>query len=346
MKPNIRAILDMANKLRQSLGGAGGAKPRGLDPKQYQANIDRLSDATDWGKGRDAIRRASNQFNGSSDEQIENLLAAMRAAMDRMRKSGAPDGPNWKSSQAGMEDMLSTAEAKAIAARQGAKESIDADALATNLLAKIKETLPKTKNADDLEGLAEAFSNLGDTPVFDQLVKEGLIQAFSEKSVSNLLKSFTTSKTVSELDNITSRFASSKLRNLLNSDTAQIQAIRAAAAEARVRLLRKAYANVGRLAANDPNAARTQMAAIDSYIQRRMAGQYPMFNDAQRNVLAAARTSAFGKVSTAPMTAAPPPPASPARTTRRNVGPAPDADPLAGPLAEEPPPTWGRWVEE
>jgi hypothetical protein len=330
MKPNIRSIISLSNKLRQSLGAVDTPRP-GLSQNQYDSTINRLGEAADWGRGRDAVRRAGNQLPGASDDQIDGILAAIRASLNRLSKSNPADGANWKSSRAGFEDAISSAETRAVAARQGAKEVGDADAITANLLAKIKETMPKATSNDDLEGLAEAFSNLGDTPVFDQLVKEGLVQAFSERSVSSLLKGFAKAGKVSDLDAITSRFSSSQLRNILNSNPEQIAAIRTAAVDARVRLLKKAYADAGRLAGKDSNAARTRLAQIDSYIQRRMTEQFRMFDDAQRNALVAARTSAVGKISTSPMLTAQPGAAAPG-ATRRTVAPrSADADPLARP---------------
>lgn len=337
MKPGIRGIIELANKLRQSLSGASKPRP-GLSPNQYDSSIKRLGDAADWGKGRDAVRRAGNQLYGATDEQIDGLIAAMRGTLDRLKKSKVADGENWKSSRAGFDDMLSNAEARAIAARQSAKEVGDADAIAANLLAKIKETMPESNNFEDLDGLAQAFSRLGDTPVFDQLVKEGLVQALAENGVSALLRTFARAGNVSDIDTHTARFASSELRNILNSNPEQIATIRAAAADARVRLLKRDYAKTGRLAAKNPNAASAQLTKIDSYIRRRMAGQYPMFDENQRNALAAARTAAFGKISTSPLLGAQPGTAAPG-AARRNVAPrSADADPLARPLGEEPPP--------
>ena len=337
MRKGIKGIIDLANDLRQALSGSGRTRP-GLSANQYEGNLRRLGEASDWGKGRDAVRRAGNQMPGATDDQIDGLLAAMRGTLDRLSKSKAADGANWKSSRAGFDDAFQAAQARAIAAREGAKQVADVDTISAKLLSQIKSEMPKSKNFDDLDGLAEAFSQLGDTPVFDQLVKEGLTQALAEKGVSALLKNFTRTSSVSDLDTLTSRFAASKLRSALNSDPEQIAVIRAAAAEARVRLLKKAYADTGRLATSNPNAASARLTQIDSYIQRRMAGQYPMFDGNQRNALAAARTAAFGKISTSPLLGAQPGTAAPG-AARRTVAPrSADADPLARPLGEEPPP--------
>lgn len=343
MKPSIKRIISLANDLRSSMGATTTPR-RSLAPNQYERNLSRLNEATDWSSGRDAVRRASNTFNGADDDQISGMLDGIEAAIARLLKAKLPDGPNWKSSRAGFDDAVANAKARAISARQEATESGDVEKIASDLLARIKAEMPLAENTDDIYGLSDAFAALGDTPLFDSLVKEGLVQGLSEKGVSHILKMFSKAGKVSEVDAISTAFSSGTLRKLLGADAAQLDAIRTAAVKARLKLLKKAYADVGQLAGKNREAAVARMNLIDSYIQRRMTDSFRMFDDKQRAALGTARTAAFGKITSAPMVA-PQPSAGAAGSSRRALGPAtPDADPLARPLRDEGPPM--AWDDE
>jgi hypothetical protein len=339
MNPKIRGIVRLGEEVLSRLDLVD-RPARSLSPNVQTSTLRRLDEAQDWGQARNAIRGVRDKIDGADEAQVQAMLNALKANLDRLKKQNPPDGTVWKNSRAAAEEAADAAIAKAATFRGPKADETSADELADRLVMALKENLTEAKSFEDADALSNLMAQLENTQVFNKLVKEGLTEAISQRTTSNLIDLIRKQNKVAELDNFLTTM-SPATRAALNKDPAVALSVREAAASVRINLLKKAYKDVTKLSKTNPDAAATKLSQIDNYViakQGRTAADgrpMPMFTDSQRNALAIERTKAFGAISTNPLYGQPRPAAAP-QSTRRTMGRA-DADPLAQPLSQADP---------
>jgi hypothetical protein len=352
MNPKIRGLVNLGQDILSKLDVVERPS-RSLAPGILGNTLRKLDEAQDWGAARTAFRGVRDKLDGADQNQIDQLLAALNANLNRLKKQNPEDGAVWKSTRGAAEQTAQEAVDKAQGLGVSKSSDAEVDKLVDKFLARLKSDLGDATAYDDVEALSETVAGFENTSVFQRLVKEGLAEAISEKTVSNLVSHMRKEKSVKirtkpdgtqelvlGIDDIFANI-SPAVSNVIKSNDKFDNSIRAQAAKERVRLLKFAYDRAGKAAKNDPVAASERLALVDDYIVQRMtrtsASGAPlpaMFTQAQRNALAIARTKAFGSIQTSPMygqTFSPRPAAAP-QSARRAMGPV-DADPLAQPLS-------------